>query len=150
MPQSLASVYLHVVFSLKNRAPFITPDLARRLHQYLAATALGNGTKALDIGGMPDHIHLLLSFGREVTIADTVKTLKAGSSRWVHDTFSSRHEFAWQNGYGVFSVGYPELGAVRAYITGQEEHHRQTTFQDEYRELLRRHGMEWDDRFVWD
>jgi REP element-mobilizing transposase RayT len=150
MPQSLASVYLHVVFSTKNRAPLITPDLARRLHPYLAAIALGNGTKALDIGGMPDHVHLLLSFGREVTIAETVKKLKGSSSRWVHDTFPGHRAFAWQNGYGAFSVGYPEMGAVRAYIATQEEHHREATFQDEYRILLRRHGLEWDERYVWD
>src|SRR5436309_10700974 len=149
MPQSLASVYLHIVFSAKNRAPFITPEIAARLYPYLAATALGNGTKALDVGGMPDHVHLLLSFGRGEAIADVVKTLKAGSSRWVHDTFPDLREFAWQNGYGAFSVGYRELPAVRAYIAGQEEHHRKTSFQDEYRGLLRAHGLEWDERYLW-
>jgi putative transposase len=150
MPQSLASVYLHVVFSTKNRAPFITRDLRDRLYPYLAATALGNGTKALDIGGTPDHVHLLLSYGREVTIADTVKTLKAASSRWIHDTFPDRRAFAWQNGYGAFSVGYPELGELKTYIASQEEHHRATTFQDEYRALLLKNGLEWDERYVWD
>ena len=150
MPQSLASVYLHVVFSTKNRAPLITPDLAARLYPYLAGTALGTGTKALDVGGVADHVHLLVSFGREVKIADVVRELKAGSSRWVHDTFPDRREFAWQNGYGAFSVGFRELPAVKAYIAGQEEHHRQTSFQDEYRGLLREHGLEWDERYVWD
>ncbi len=150
MPQSLAAVYAHLVFSTKNRAPLIAPDLRPRLYPYLAATALGNGTKVLDIGGVPDHVHLLVSFGREVTVAETVRTLKAGSSRWVHDTFPGRREFAWQNGYGAFSVGFPELGAVRAYLAGQEEHHREASFQDEYRGLLRRHGLEWDERYVWD
>ena len=150
MPQSIASVYLHVVFSTKNRAPLITPEINPRLYQYLAGTALGNETKLFDIGGMPDHLHLLLSFGREVTIAETVKTLKGGSSRWVHDTFGENQRFAWQAGYGAFSVGYPELGAVKAYIAGQAEHHRQETFQDEYRYLLTSNGRTWDERFVWD
>ena len=150
MPQSFASVNLHVVFSTKNRAPAITPDLRQRLYQYLAGTALGNGTKLLDVGGVPDHVHLLLSFGREVTIAETVRTLKAGSSRWVHDAFPGRADFAWQAGYGAFSVGYPELAAVQAYIAGQEQHHQSETFQDEYRRLLTRHGIEWDERYVWD
>ena len=150
MPQSLASVYLHVVFSTKNRAPQITPEIAPRLYQYLTATALGNETKLLDIGGMPDHVHLLLSFGRTVTVADTVKTLKGGSSRWVHDTFGDSYQFAWQTGYGVFSVGYPELGAVRTYIANQAEHHHETTYQDEFRAILTQHGKKWDEHFVWD
>jgi len=150
MPQSLASVYLHIVFSTKNRAPFITADLRPRLYPYLAATALGNATKMLDIGGVEDHIHLLLSFGREVTIADTVKTLKTASSRWVHDTFPNRREFAWQTGYGAFSVGYPDLEDVRNYLARQEEHHKATTFQEEYRALLQRYGLNWDERYVWD
>jgi putative transposase len=150
VPQSLASVYLHVVFSTKGRAPLITPDLRSSLYPYLTAIALGNGTKFLDVGGMPDHVHLLVSFGREVTIADTVKTLKSGSSRWVHDTFPALRQFAWQSGYGSFSVGYPELAAVKAYIANQEEHHKVTTFQDEYRDFLRRYGLEWDERYVWD
>ncbi|MBX9625209.1 MAG: IS200/IS605 family transposase [Gemmataceae bacterium] len=150
MPQSLASVYLHVVFSTKNRVPAITPDLRPRLYPYLAGIALGSGTKLLDAGGVADHVHLLVSLGRELTIADLVKTLKAGSSRWVHDTFPGRRDFAWQAGYGAFSVGFPELGAVRAYIAGQEEHHRAASFQDEFRALLTRHGVAWDERYVWD
>ncbi len=150
MPQSLASVYLHIVFSTKNRVPSITPEITPRLYQYLAATALGNETKLLDIGGMPDHVHLLLSFGREVTIADTVKTLKGSSSRWVIDTFNGDQHFAWQAGYGAFSVGYPELGSVKTYIANQAERHRDTTYQDELRALLTLHGKTWDERFVWD
>ncbi|MBX9626468.1 MAG: IS200/IS605 family transposase [Gemmataceae bacterium] len=150
MPQSLASVYLHVVFSTKHRAPAITPDLRPRLYPYLAGTALGSGTKLLDAGGVADHVHLLVSLGRELTIADLVKTLKAGSSRWVHDTFPGRRDFAWQAGYGAFSVGFPELGAVRAYIDSQEDHHRATPFQGEFRALLTRHGVAWDERYVWD
>ena len=150
MPQSFASVYLHVVFSTKNRAPFITPEITPRLYDYLAATALGNETMILNVGGVADHVHLLLSFGREVTIADTVRTLKGSSSRWVHDTFDENQRFSWQAGYGSFSVGYPELGAVKAYIAGQAEHHQRETFQDEYRRLLIHNGRMWDERFVWD
>lgn len=150
MPQSLAAVYLHVVFSTKHRVPAITPDLQTRLNEYLAGIARGIGAKQLDAGGVADHVHLLLSIGREHTIAGLVRELKAGSSRWVHDTFPGRRDFAWQAGYGAFSVGFPELGSVRAYIANQEEHHRTTTFQDEYRALLTRHGVEWDERYVWD
>lgn len=150
MPQSLASVYLHVVFSTKNRAPFITAELAPRLYQYLTGVALGNETRLVDVGGVADHVHLLLSFGREVTIADTLKALKGGSSRWVHDTFGELRPFAWQAGYGIFSVGYPELGVVKAYIAGQAEHHQNQSYQDEFRHLLTTNGRTWDERFVWD
>jgi putative transposase len=150
MPQSLASVYLHIIFSTKNRAPLITPEITPRLYQYLAATALGNETKLLDIGGMPDHVHLLLSFGREVTIAETLKILKGSSSRWANDTFKGGPHFMWQAGYGAFSVGYPELAAVKEYIANQAEHHLATNFQDEFRALLTLHGKTWDERYVWD
>ncbi len=150
MPQSLASVYLHVVFSTKSRLPFITPELGPRLYQYLGGIALGNETRLLDIGGMPDHVRLLLSFGREVTIAETVKALKGSSSRWVHDAFGETYSFGWQAGYGAFSVGHPDLGSVRAYIAGQAEHHREESFEDEFRSLLARNGKTWDERFVWD
>ena len=149
MPQSLASVYVHIVFSTKQRMPFITPELREQLYPYLGGTALGSGTKVLNIGGMPDHVHLLVSFGREVTIAETVKTLKGGSSRWVHDRFPSL-PFLWQSGYGAFSIGYRELGGLRNYIANQETHHTTATYQDEYRDLLREHGMEWDEKYVWD
>jgi REP element-mobilizing transposase RayT len=150
VPQSLASVYLHIVFSTKNREPFITPELAPRLYPYLGGIALGNDTRLLDVGGMPDHVHLLLSFGREVTIADTVKALKGSSSRWVNDTFQTGPAFGWQAGYGAFSVGYPELGTVTTYIANQAVHHRATTFQDEFRALLTLHGKTWNEKFVWD
>ncbi len=150
MPQSLASVYLHIVFSTKNRAPFITPDLRKRLYLYLAAITLGTGTKTLDINGVDDHVHLLVSFGREVTIADIVKTLKAASSRWVHDTFPDQRAFAWQNGYGAFSVGYPDLDAVRGYLAIQEKHHKATTFQRGVPRASPGAGTEWDERYVWD
>jgi putative transposase len=150
MPQSLASVYLHLVFSTKNRAPLISPELRKRLYPYLTAIDLGRGTKTLDIGGVADHVHILVSFGREMTISDTAKTLKTASSRWIHDTFPNLREFGWQNGYGAFSIGYPDLDDLRAYFARQEEHHKTRTYQDEYRALLRRYGLEWDERYVWD
>lgn len=150
MPQSLAAVYLHVVFSTKHRETYITPALAPRLHAYLGGIARGNKHRLLTSGGMPDHVHLLLSIGREQSIAELVGALKSGSSRWVHDTFPDHRTFAWQAGYGVFSVGPPQLDAVKRYIETQEDHHRVRTFQDEYREFLREHGLAFDERYVWD
>ena len=124
MPQSLASVYLHVVFSTKNRAPFITPDLARRLHQYLAATALGNGTKALDIGGMPDHVHLCLSIPPKYSVAHTIGFVKGKSAVRTHRELLKERRMTglhfWATGYCVSTVGLDET-RVRQYIREQGE-----------------------------
>ena len=99
---------------------------------------------------MPDHIHLLVSLGRESCVADTVRDVKANSSRWVHDNYPDRAAFAWQAGYGAFAVSFSGVAAVREYIQNQAEHHRQRSFQEEYREFLCRHEIEWDERYVWD
>ena len=99
---------------------------------------------------MPDHVHLLVSAGREVAIASLVRDLKAGSSRWVHDTYPDRPGFAWQTGYAAFAVSVSLVGRVTRYIETQAEHHKTITFQDEYREFLRKHILTWDERYVWD
>jgi REP-associated tyrosine transposase len=150
VPQSFAAVHLHVVFSTKNREPLIGPDLAPRLYEYLAGTARGNGCRLTTAGGVADHVHLLVSLGREIAIADLVRELKAGSSRWIHDTLPDLHRFAWQSGYGAFSVSFGLLDRVKGYIANQAEHHKSQTFQDEYRDFLRQHGIAWDERYVWD
>ena len=150
MPQSLAAAYLHIVFSTKNREPMIDADLVERLFPYIGGVARGNKNVLLASGGMPDHVHLLISMGREQSIAAMVGSLKASSSRWVHDTFPERIGFAWQSGYGAFSVSPTHLQAVRKYVENQEQHHKVRTFQDEYREFLRRYEIEFDERYVWD
>ena len=150
MPQSFAAVHLHIVFSTKHRQPFLTPEYTPRVHEYLGGTIRGIGCTPLAIGGMPDHVHLLVGLGREITIADLIKTIKAGSSRWIHDTFPPLSAFSWQSGYGVFAVAKDRIGGVKGYIARQEEHHREKTFQAEYREFLTAHGIEWDERYVWD
>ena len=150
MPQSLACLYAHLVFSTKNREPFIAPDLAPRLYAYTGGILRETGSVLIEAGGMPDHIHLLVSLGRQAAVADTVRTVKSNSSRWVHETFPSRAAFAWQSGYGAFTVSHSSLEAVREYVRGQEGHHKVWTFQDEFREFLRRHAIEWDERYVWD
>ena len=135
--------------SPKHREPTVTPDLAPRLYDYMGGAIRGLKCSLLAAGGMPDHVHLLVSFGREVSAAEFVKTVKTASSRWVHDTFD-RPGFGWQTGYGVFSVSYSQLDVVRKYIANQANHHKKQTFQDEYREFLRKHGIEWDEQYVWD
>ena len=150
MSQSLISLHLHVIFSTKHREPHITADLAPRLYGYVGGVARETGSVLLAAGGMPDHIHLLVSLGREVCVADLVRDVKANSSRWVHEAFPDRSRFAWQAGYGAFAVSVSMVPKVRAYIANQERHHRRRTFQDEFREFLTAHAIEWDERYVWD
>lgn len=143
-------MYAHIVFSTKGRAPMIQPTWSARLYEYIGGIVGNRRGVLLAAGGMPDHVHLLVSLGRECSLADLLRDIKAGSSKWIHDTFADQASFAWQSGYGAFSVSQSNLDAVRQYIADQERHHATRSYQDELRELLRRHGIEWDERYVWD
>ena len=150
MPQSLACVHLHIIFSTKHREPLIAPAWAGRLYDYAGGIVRDHGCRLVAAGGVPDHVHLLASIGREVAIADLLRVVKSGSSKWVHDTFPDATRFAWQSGYGAFAVSFSQLDAVKKYIAVQAEHHRTRTFQDEFRTLIRRHGLEPDELHMWD
>ena len=151
MPQSFAQVYLHVVFSTKNRSPFLQDSAIREeAHKYLGGTCNNLGCPILRAGGVADHVHILCRFGRTITIADLVRELKRESSQWLKTKSPALSQFYWQAGYGVFSVSPDGVEALRAYIANQEEHHRAECFQDEYRRLLKEHGLEWDEKYVWD
>ena len=150
MPQSLVSLNVHVVFSTKNREPFIDADLTPRLYAYVGGVLRNTGSVLLAIGGVEDHVHLLASLGRQVCIADLVRDVKSNSSGWVHETFPDRAAFAWQSGYGAFTVSKSVIERVKGYIATQEERHKKETFQQEYLRFLAEHGLEYDERFVWD
>jgi putative transposase len=150
MPQSLASIHLHLVFSTKNRQPWLTGPIAQQTYGYMGGTLRGNKCALLGAGGMPDHIHLLISLGREWITSAIVRLVKSNSSRWIHDTFPQLQLFAWQAGYGAFAVSFSKIPNVRAYIANQVNHHTNETFQDEFRDFLRKHEIEWDERYVWD
>jgi REP element-mobilizing transposase RayT len=150
MPQSLASIHLHVVFSTKHRESWLTAPFAQRTYDYIGGTLRGNGCALIAAGGIPDHVHLLVSMSRELNVAELVKLVKSNSSRWIHDTFPELHAFAWQAGYGAFAVSYANIPNVRAYLANQEKHHAKESFQDEFRDFLRRHEMTWDEKYVWD
>jgi putative transposase len=150
MPQSLAHVVLHVIFSTKDREPFFPPALRPELHAYLAVVARNNESECYRVGGVTDHVHLALSLPRTLTVADLVEELKTSSSKWIKTKSPRLASFAWQRGYGAFSVGPGDRGVLCAYIDNQEEHHRTWTFQDEYRTFLARHGVAFDERYVWD
>jgi putative transposase len=144
------SLLVHFVWSTKNRVPSITDDLKPRLHAYLGGILANKNAVALCINGIADHVHVYASLPSTLTLADAVSTLKSNSSRWIHDTFPNAHDFAWQHSYGAFSVSLSEDAKVRNYILNQEQHHQQKTFQEEYLEFLKRHNLEYDERYVWE
>ncbi|MCL4693883.1 MAG: transposase [Candidatus Hydrogenedentes bacterium] len=151
MAQSLAQVHLHLIFSTKNRVPHLAESTVRNeMFAYLASTFNGLNAPAHIICGMPDHVHALFSLPRDKDIAGIVAEVKRSSSIWVKKRDNAYKLFQWQSGYGVFSVSHSNLGRVARYIRGQEEHHRTLSFQDEFRRFLKRHGVAFDERYVWD
>ena len=148
MSQSLARVLVHLVFSTKNREPFIAVDKRARTFAYLGGALNSFGCPAVVVGGVADHVHLLFVLGRTIALSKAIEELKKESSKWAKDVVHPG--FYWQNGYGAFSVSPSNVEQVRSYIENQERHHQTMTFQDEFRALLRRHEIEWDERYVWD
>jgi putative transposase len=147
---SYISSYFHCVFSTKDRRPIIDADLRERLWPFLGGIARQNKMRALEIGGVEDHVHLLLSLPATMPIAKAMQLIKGGSSKWVHETFPEQRLFAWQVKYGAFSVSASQLDTVVRYIQGQEEHHRKQTFKEEFVTLLVKHGIEYDERYLWE
>ncbi len=151
MPQSLSAVYIHLVFSTKERRPFLRDQTKRaELHSYLGAVSKELDCPPIRVGGVEDHVHVLARFGRTITQADWVKELKRVSSIWMKEQGPPYADFQWQGGYADFSVSRSNQRQVVDYIDAQEQHHRKMTFQDELRELLRRHEIEFDERYLWD
>src|SRR5689334_14386605 len=150
MPQSFACLHYHLIFSTKNREPALSADLRPRLFEYFGGILRAHGGCPVAAGGVEDHVHLLAGLSREMAVAEALRLLKANSSKWMHDAAAGPTGFAWQTGYAAFTVSLSQLGAVKAYLARQEDHHRTQTFQDEYRALLRRHGIDFDERYLWD
>src|SRR5437868_6814778 len=151
MPQSFACLHHHLVFSTKNRDPLMTREVQPRLFDYVGGILRSERCALVAAGGMPDHVHLLVSLDRRLSISEAIRIIKASSSRWEHETFpDSLSGFAWQAGYGAFAVSYSHLDRVKAYLSRQAEHHRRITFQEEFIAFLQRHGIEYDERYLWD
>src|SRR2546423_4742846 len=140
-PMSYVISYFHCVFSTKERRPLIPPTLRERLWPYLGGIARENDMKAIEIGVMPDHIHILLSLPSTLSIAKALQLIKGGSSKWVHDTFPEHRIFGWQAKYGAFSVSVSQLQKTTQYIKTQQEHHRKMTFQEEFLALLKKYQI---------
>ena len=147
---SYVSSYHHCVFSTKERRPLIAPALAERLWPFLGGIARQNKMKAIEVGGVEDHVHILLSLPPTISIAKALQLIKGGSSKWVHETFPEHRLFGWQEKYGAFSVSESRVASVIEYIKGQAEHHNKMSFQEEFVALLKKHRIEYDERYLWD
>jgi REP element-mobilizing transposase RayT len=139
----------HIVFSTKNREPIITKPIRAELYKYMGGIIRGEGGTLLQIGGMPDHVHLVVRFKAEPSVATMVKIIKSKSSKWLNEQPKHPGRFEWQRGYAAFSVSVSQLESVRAYVRNQEQHHRRKTFQEELWLLLEKHGVEYDEPYLW-
>ncbi len=150
MPGTYSQILLHTVFSTKHRKPWITADIAERLYPYLGGIVRAEKGALYNIGGVEDHVHLYLRWRPDESVSNLMRTLKAQSSKWVHNTLPTLGAFAWQEGYSVFSVSKSQEEAVKKYIASQHEHHKKEDFKSELLRLLRAHCVEFDERFLFD
>jgi len=150
MSQSLSQVYVHLIFSTKDREPWLSAQVQERLFPYLAAALNQQDSPALKVGGHMDHVHLLYRMSKNKIPSKVVGEIKARSSKWLKEEFEEMDGFAWQAGYGMFSVSSSLVDEVEEYIARQAEHHRTVTFKEEFRKFLRKYGVDYDERYVWD
>ena len=151
MSQSLVQVYLHIVFSTKDRRPFLRDqELRDRVHAYLVGVCRNQGAPSLRIGGVEDHVHILCRMAKVLSISNFLRELKRESSKWVKQQSPALQQFYWQTGYGAFSVSPSHVGGLADYIANQEEHHKHESFKDEFRRLCKKYGVDIDERYVWD
>jgi REP element-mobilizing transposase RayT len=150
MPQSLSQVIVHIVFSTKDRYRWLDDTIASRMHAYLATICRDCSSEAYRVGGVADHVHLAVRLGRTVTQAQLIEKMKTASSSWIKKQKDTYQRFHWQRGYGAFSIGFSQLETLIEYIDTQAEHHRARTFQEEYRQFLRKYRIPFDEHYVWD
>ena len=150
MPQSLSKVIIHIIFSTKNREGWLDSDVRPRMHAYLATVCRNLGAEFVRIGGVADHVHIVTALPLTVSQAELIEEIKKASSKWIKALNTQYRGFFWQRGYGAFSVSPSQLDVVLRYVEEQPAHHRTRTFQEEYRELLGKHGVQFDERYAWD
>lgn len=150
MPQSLSSILVHLIFSTKNREPFITTAIEPELYPYMAKIFRALKSPSLSIDGTSDHIHILFSLSRVIKVADLVEEVKTESSKWIKTKGPELKNFHWQKGYGAFSIGQSQVPVLKRYLARQRIHHRRITFEDEYRKFLKSYGIDYDERYVSD
>jgi putative transposase len=149
MAQTLVSLYVHIVFSTKNRVDMIQIDIEEELWAYIGGILKNNKSKLLASNGTENHIHLLISMGKTIALSELVGDIKRDSSKWIKNFGEHYQNFQWQDGYGAFSVGYTQIADVKTYIANQKIHHAETTFEDELRYFLNKYEVEYDENFIW-
>ncbi|MEQ1603441.1 MAG: IS200/IS605 family transposase [Pyrinomonadaceae bacterium] len=147
MPHTYSNLIFHLVFSTKDRRQLITPELRSRLYEYIGGTIRGLGGALIEIGGVSDHVHILVILKPTILLADFMREIKSCSSRWANEVTGGK--FEWQNGYGAFTVGKSQILSVRRYIQNQAEHHRKVDFRAEFLELLERAGVDHEEKYLW-
>jgi REP element-mobilizing transposase RayT len=150
MSQSLCRTVVHLVFSTKNRVPYLVPQIKEPLRAYLGGILRNQNSPALAVGTVADHVHILLSQSKNHALADIVEEVKKSSSKWIKTQGAGFGDFHWQSGYGGFSVSASRILAVGRYIRNQESHHHKNTFQGEFRRFLKEYEIDYDERYVWD
>src|SRR5688500_18206839 len=150
MAHTFTSLLTHIVFSTKDRFPMVDREIREEMHRYITGIVRNLKGKMMAIDGMADHVHMLVDCPSSVSIAELVRTVKANSSKWVHQKWRDRSKFAWQTGYGAFSVSKSNVADVIQYIESQEEHHRKMSFQEEVVAFLKKHEIEYDERYIWE
>jgi len=149
MPKSYTNLAYHIVYATKDRKNLIADAMRLQLHEYLGGVIRGEGGKPIRINGTANHIHVLAKLRQDKAVSDVVRAIKANTSKWIKRTFPTNATFAWQDGYGAFTVSQSQIDRVRRYVENQETHHRQTTFEEEFVALLKAHGIEFDERYLW-
>jgi putative transposase len=149
MANTYTSLHYHVVFSTKNRVPCVTADIEQRVWEYIGGIARAHRMTALQVGGFDDHIHALVTAPATIAPSSIAQYLKGDSSKWMHEEFPELRNFGWQDGYGAFTVSRSNIPELIRYIQNQREHHSKMTFQEEYIRLLKKHGVEYDERYLW-
>lgn len=149
MAQSYTNLIYHIVFSTKNREPLITPETQPRLYEYIGGIIRNKGGVLLEVGGIADHLHILVKLRPDNSLSNILRDLKANSTGWMHKVFPEMRDFSWQNGYGAFTVSSSQVGKVREYIVNQENHHYKISFKDEFIKLLRANEIEFDEKYLF-
>jgi REP element-mobilizing transposase RayT len=150
MAQSLSKIYVHAIFSTKHRLPCLSPDIRNDLYGYIAGVLKNLKCPAIQLGGVSDHLHILCELSKNMKPEELIAEVKVPATKWLKQKGCPLSTFSWQNGYGIFSVSQSQVERVRAYILDQEEHHRQKTFQDEFRKFLTKFQIPYDEQYVWD
>ena len=149
MANTYTALHYHLIFSTKNREEWILPQVENQVWAYLGAIARNNKMTALSVGGIENHVHLLVTIPPIIAVSKALQLLKGGTSKWIHDTFPKLRSFAWQDGYGAFTVSKSQIIGTMQYIQGQRDHHQKKSFQEEYLAFLRKNEIEFDERYLW-